>query len=215
MIRCRRIIFKCTAVIVLMVLAGCQGSYNRKAGEESGGKKEAIEHDPLGLAADFVVISGQTKETSTADSTAGRTGGSAVKAQPEKTVAVAGRGESYRIQLFTTKTYQPAMAELDIAREIFDQKVWLDYEVPYYKIRVGDFADREAAERYVPAAVEAGYTNAWVVKVNADARRLEGMYDDAEIMPFLDSLNETDENDTENANDTTRYPQDQIDNTGD
>jgi len=87
--------------------------------------------------------------------------------------------------------------------------------VPYYKLRVGDFPDREAAEKYVPAAVEAGYKNAWVVKVNVGMRRLEGIYDNADIVPYNDSPGVMNTDSTENVNDTTQYPKDQPVNPGD
>ncbi len=212
---CTRAIRLVLVVALLTVLTGCQGSFNRKAGEESAVRAERIEDDPLGLAADFAVVPGHAKAATAADSATGKTTGAVDKVPAVGAAATTGRVESYRIQLFTSKTYQPAMTELNIAREVFDQKVWLDYEVPYYKIRVGDFADRESAEKYVPAAVEAGYSNAWVVKVNLDARRLEGVYDNAEIIPFTDSVDEDSDNSTEIINDTTQYPQNQLDNTGD
>lgn len=201
------------AFFIISGLAGCQGGFDRKSGTESGTRTEAVEHDPLGLAADFEVVPGQMKMTAT-DSTTVSSNEAVETTSIEPPSASTGRVESFRIQLFTSKTYQPAMVELDIAREIFDQKVWLDYEVPYYKIRVGDFADRESAEKYVPAAVEAGYANAWVVKVNLDTRRLEGVYDNAEITPFPDSPDEISKDSMGTLNDTTQYPQNKNDGTG-
>ena len=201
---------------VLVILVGCRGSFERGAGEETATRRpEKITDDPLGMSADFAVVPGHATEV-TIDSAATNAAGGAVDSVRINMPGQTGdRTESYRIQLFTSKTYQPAMTELKIAREVFDKKVWLDYEVPYYKVRVGDFPDREAAEKYVPAAAEAGYKNAWVVKVNVGMRRLEGIYDNADIAPYNDSLGVMNADSTENVNDTTQYPQDQPVNPGD
>ena len=68
--------------------------------------------------------------------------------------------QAYRIQIFTTKVYGDARASLKIAEEIFDRPLFLDYEVPYYKLRVGNFNDKEKAEEYQLRAKAAGYSDA-------------------------------------------------------
>lgn len=73
--------------------------------------------------------------------------------------------EVYRVQIFTSRLYTEASRELAIANEIFNQPVHLDYEVPYYKLRVGDFETREAAEEMVPEIRTIGYRGAWVARV--------------------------------------------------
>ncbi len=208
-------IYAVSLLAVLTILVGCRGSFERGAGEESATRRpEKIDDDPLGISADFAVVPGHAVQVAVDSAASGTAGGAADSLKINLPGESGDRTESYRIQLFTSKTYQPAMTELKIAREVFDKKVWLDYEVPYYKIRVGDFNDRESAEKYVPAAVEAGYKNAWVVKVNVGVRRMEGLYDNAEIIPFTDSLGGMNADSTEKADDTTQYPQDQPVNPG-
>ncbi len=94
--------------------------------------------------------------------------------------------EVFRIQLFTSKEYSPAWREMNIAAEIFDKKVWFDYEVPYYKVRVGDFASRSDAEKYLTAVSGAGYVNAWIVKVNTNVRSMDDVYEQ-ELVPDIES----------------------------
>jgi hypothetical protein len=81
--------------------------------------------------------------------------------------------ESYQVQIFTSKLYGPAMKEFNVASEIFDQTVRMDYEVPYYKIRVGDFPTRERAEAYLKVVKAAGYDVTWVVRVNVNIKSVE------------------------------------------
>ena len=85
--------------------------------------------------------------------------------------------QTYRVQLFTSKLYERAHHERLVAQEIFDRPVFLDYEVPYFKVRVGGFADRDDAEQYQQRARAVGYTNAWVVMVNVDVEALTPLYD--------------------------------------
>ena len=86
--------------------------------------------------------------------------------------------QAYRVQLFTSKVYGEARRAVRVAEEIFDQPVYVDYEVPYYKVRVGSFADRDAAESYQQKARSAGYQNAWVVIVSLSVRETRPLYDD-------------------------------------
>ena len=85
----------------------------------------------------------------------------------------------------------------------------MDYEVPYYKIRVGNFASREEAENYLPAAREAGYKTAWVVRAYVNVNTVEDLYDgyDEEIFKPLDSA-ELMEFEYEAENDSINYQED-------
>ena len=56
--------------------------------------------------------------------------------------------------------------------------MYLDYEVPYYKVRVGSFGSREEAEEYQQRAKAAGYRNAWVVMVNLGVKEAKPLYDE-------------------------------------
>jgi hypothetical protein len=73
--------------------------------------------------------------------------------------------EVYRIQIFTSRLYTEANRELALAEEIFNLPVHLDYEVPYYKLRVGDFSSRVEAEDMLPEIRAIGYRDAWVARV--------------------------------------------------
>jgi hypothetical protein len=176
-----------TVVAILMVLiSGCRGSFERP-GEEGAAPEEERprpEYDPMGLPADFDNVPDKHPLMAVSDSSSGID-----IVGDSSSVAVDSGGvpyESYRIQLFTSKTYGPAARELDIAQEVFDRDVYLDYEVPYYKVRIGNFENRDAAETYLPAAKEAGYGNAWVVRITTNVRELESIYDE-DLPPLIDS----------------------------
>ena len=97
--------------------------------------------------------------------------------------------QAYRVQIFSSKVYGEARHEAKIAEEIFDRPLSIDYEVPYYKIRVGSFDNRNKAEEYQMKAKAAGYTNAWVVLVNINVKETSPLYQDEMLLPPADSLN--------------------------
>jgi len=95
--------------------------------------------------------------------------------------------QAFRIQIFTTKLYGEAQHTKRIAEEIFDRPVYLDYEVPYYKVRVGSFADRYEAEDYAQRVRAAGYPDAWVAATTVSIRQAAPLYEDAPLPPSGDS----------------------------
>jgi hypothetical protein len=103
--------------------------------------------------------------------------GEAVFAIPEPVIDTF-NSQAYRVQLHTSRVYGEARQAARVAEEIFDQPVYVDYEVPNYKVRVGNFPDRDQALSYQQKARAAGYSNAWVVMVNVAVRELAPLYDD-------------------------------------
>lgn len=91
--------------------------------------------------------------------------------------------QAYRVQILTTKVYGEASAARRVAEEIFDRPVFMDYEVPYFKLRVGNFSDRDEAESYQTRAKAAGYANAWVVMVMVGVQELKPLYDSLPTAP--------------------------------
>jgi hypothetical protein len=73
----------------------------------------------------------------------------------------------YRIQLFTTKELAKATAVRDEAVVDFGEEVRVDFETPYYKVRVGAFATAREAEPLLNEARRLGYRGAWAVRLRA------------------------------------------------
>lgn len=84
----------------------------------------------------------------------------------------------YRVQIFTSRVYGDARKAARVAEEIFDQVVYVDYQVPNYKVRVGSFADRDGAEVYQQKVRAAGYSSAWVVSMSIGVKELAPLYGD-------------------------------------
>lgn len=125
----------------------------------------------------------------------------AVESQPVSQKAANGRvvdlpgaidtlnSQAFKVQIFTSKLYGEARRAVTVAEEIFDRAVFLDYEVPYFKVRVGSFAQREDAENYLQRVKAAGYPNAWVVMVNVGVKEPAPLYPEGTRSVSQNSIN--------------------------
>ena len=72
--------------------------------------------------------------------------------------------EGFRVQVFATQDRNKAD---QLQREFvlkFDEKVYIIFEAPNYKLRVGDFLDRENAERLRMRLVSSDFPSSWIVR---------------------------------------------------
>jgi hypothetical protein len=75
--------------------------------------------------------------------------------------------DGFRIQLLSTKDLENASRAKAIAMEQFTDvqvKFYLEFDSPYYKIRLGDFHTRKEAEEIREIVRSQGYPKAWIVK---------------------------------------------------
>jgi len=70
----------------------------------------------------------------------------------------------YRVQLISTRDEEEARAIKRDALFTFDENVYLTFDDPYYKVRVGDCSSRYQAEELQKEAVKKGFLDAWVVR---------------------------------------------------
>lgn len=205
----RRLIPTLIGLIIVsqMLLSSCGGSFDRTRDErstESPRRKPGV-FDPLGMTQDKQIVPERYPLAPPPDTTI-ENDTVYVLSGTDSVIYQANMYETYRIQLFTSKTYGAAAKESKIAEEIFDRKVYLDYEVPYYKVRWGDFANSDEAEKYQPVAIEAGYKNAWVVRIPLNARNLKDIYDDTIIPPLLEVSDST-ASSQKQPTDESEYPE--------
>ena len=80
-------------------------------------------------------------------------------------------GTGYRVQLI--QTTEPDEAK-DVERDAvlrFDEGVYRIFDPPFYKVRVGDFADWYDAEKIQKLAILKGFREAWVVRTKVNLRK--------------------------------------------
>ena len=80
------------------------------------------------------------------------------------TPALADTIPGFRVQVLLTQDIDEASGvRAAVARSLPDEWVYLIYDLPYYKVRVGNYMEREAANVSVKKIVGLGYPDAWVV----------------------------------------------------
>jgi hypothetical protein len=81
--------------------------------------------------------------------------------------------QGFRIQLFASSSIDEANAMKATASQIFSEdSVYVVFDPPVYKVRVGDFLTRVEASRKLPSFVEKGFPDAWVVNDRIIRRKL-------------------------------------------
>lgn len=70
----------------------------------------------------------------------------------------------WRVQLFASTSMVAANDEAGVARGRFVESVYVEYEPPYYKVRVGDYLTKDGARGMANRAKTQGYDEAWVVE---------------------------------------------------
>ena len=77
--------------------------------------------------------------------------------------------EGYRVQALVTRNTHSADSIRAVLSDKIDEDVYITYEVPYYKIRVGNCVDRKQAEELQLKLVELGYASAWIIRTRVKA----------------------------------------------
>ena len=72
--------------------------------------------------------------------------------------------EGYRVQVLATRYIERADSLAAIMKNTISDSVYVDFEAPNYKVRVGDFIDRDIAEALQQELVQMGYNSAWILR---------------------------------------------------
>lgn len=70
----------------------------------------------------------------------------------------------FRVQLGSTSDYDAAIGLEQRANQTFMEEVMIQFDSPYYKIRVGKMNNREDAQSLQQYAIQNGYRRAWVIR---------------------------------------------------
>ncbi len=73
-----------------------------------------------------------------------------------------------RVQFYATTNITDAEDMKRRATESLGRPVTIDFETPYYKLKVGPFEDEDEAGRLVVKLRAMGYESAWIVREHAD-----------------------------------------------
>lgn len=94
----------------------------------------------------------------------------------------------YRVQLFASQYYTEAQYEHQIAEEVFSDSVYVLYDLPYYKVLLGNATTEDQGKRLLYNARALGYYNSWLVESAPDSIYYRNLY----IQDSLQSRNRPD-----------------------
>lgn len=72
--------------------------------------------------------------------------------------------DGYRVQVYSDKDRGSAKYIEAKLKKDFKLGVYLVYDAPFYKVRIGDFTDRDEATQFGIEMKKRGYRDAWVIK---------------------------------------------------
>ncbi|MBD01518.1 MAG: hypothetical protein CMG45_00475 [Candidatus Marinimicrobia bacterium] len=81
--------------------------------------------------------------------------------------------EGFRVQVFATQDRRKAE---DIKEELsfkIDEGIHIIFEAPNYKVRIGDFLDRDNAEKLRMTLVKEGLSSSWIVRTKIQPKLKE------------------------------------------
>jgi len=78
----------------------------------------------------------------------------------------------YRVQICAVSDEDRAkQIQRDAILKFINEDIYLIYDIPYYKVRVGNCLTRYKADQLQKLAVEKGFEDAWVVRTNIAVKR--------------------------------------------
>lgn len=88
----------------------------------------------------------------------------AAEHQQDSVVVEAEFSQGFRIQIFATGSIDEANAmRMTAAQRITEDSLYVVFDPPVYKVRIGDFRTRAEANQKLGAVVALGFADAWVV----------------------------------------------------
>lgn len=71
--------------------------------------------------------------------------------------------KGYRVQIIISQNEDELIEIQDKIMQKTDEKIYIIFELPNYKLRIGNFISRKEAENFQRKIVKLGYKTAWVV----------------------------------------------------
>ncbi|MEX1139725.1 MAG: SPOR domain-containing protein [Bacteroidota bacterium] len=152
----------------LLLLAGCGGERGLLQ-DELEGKRKA----PLGYYESTLRPSEFDEEVDAVQKAHAQSGNvTPIELPNDSTVIEIVETQGFRVQIFASASIDEATAAQRVARNQIGDSVYVVYDPPVYKVRIGDFASRLEANQRLTRAVHMGYDDAWVVADKIYLRRV-------------------------------------------
>lgn len=159
----KRFQFGIISSLIITLMLSC--SSGRKTARDDTPGKESPQYDesfdPLRLNEDEIVFKEEPKATKQEDKLDQIDISRKSEQTQDKLI------DGFRIQLFATKDIESATIAKKEAQFVFAEdslNIYVEFDSPYYKLRIGDFREREEAVMFREVAREKGYSSSWIVK---------------------------------------------------
>ncbi|MFL3025287.1 MAG: SPOR domain-containing protein [Candidatus Neomarinimicrobiota bacterium] len=78
--------------------------------------------------------------------------------------------EGFRVQILATKQLSKAeLLQKDLSN-ILNEKIYIVFEAPNYKVRVGNFIERNKAENFRQSIIKKGYQSPWIIRTRIEPK---------------------------------------------
>jgi hypothetical protein len=77
------------------------------------------------------------------------------------------------VQILATRYFEYADSLATSISSKINDSVYVEFETPNYKVRVGDFINRDSAELLQKELLKMGYKTAWILRTRITAQRAE------------------------------------------
>ena len=78
-------------------------------------------------------------------------------------INVDGLVKGYRVQVMISENQEDLIEVKDSLEKLIQEKIYIQFELPNYKLRVGNFSSRKKAEVYRNKIARLGYRSSWVI----------------------------------------------------
>jgi hypothetical protein len=152
-------------IITVVFFLACGGPVAKPGKDPYNRLKAESKFDPLSGAQDKVVITGkhasrtQTEKVGDADSLL------LAQAQMAQTADSDTLANLFRVQIYISKSVDETEQYAASIKELFPEGVFVEYQPPYYKVRVGEFRKAADGELFLEHVKQLGFENAWLVRV--------------------------------------------------
>lgn len=162
---------KIAALVSVLFVAGCggsQGAFQSVGSEDDQSKKAPLSYYEATLRPSDFDEEVEIVQKAHAQST----GFMPLDIPSDSTVIVEEVTQGFRVQIFASSSIDEANAAKAIAEGKYRRdSIYVVYDPPVYKVRIGDYATRFEANQQLTRLVNSGYPDAWVVADRVVQRR--------------------------------------------
>ncbi len=159
------------ALVILILSIACGPAMQRSSVDRDERTKAEHRFDPLDFPGDNAVITGKSHQSQPSSLPDNVSGGEVQVDEPVEVEENNGSVDTtqqmvvFRVQVFASKAFDEAQQFASDIEGMFPEGVFVEYQMPYYKVRVGEFFSPEEGEVFLDEVKQIGFKNAWLVRV--------------------------------------------------